>query len=837
MKEEKGDTKMKQWQIAWRNLMRRKMRTFLTVMSIVIGVASTFGVIAAVDTAEKAFPIYLKEAFAKADFNIAGTDAYFSEDVHKQMEGNEDYSSVALLKENAKLVTEEKGISSIQKRVVITGYSQFDSPVIGFKEIEGDLSANGAVITDRTAKVWGSKVGDVITFDTENGVKKIEVTAIVKYTKDLMGPSSWNMAKYHHWAVALPLPVVQDWFDLTDKIQGIQVKASSPAPIEAVEHELDHLVKSNQGVYMQPMIVSFDTQFKDLNTFFLALYIAGFLGIALSAFIIFNSLYVSMKERKNEFAVLKTIGYTPSQLQGMVLTEVFLLAIIGTVIGLLAGFGLAIGLKSLIFMLYGVESNDGMILATGLTVSAIAGLLIPMLASWYPIHKVGKVSVIEVLKENKAKPSSKNKWLGIIGLLLILSSFFIQHLILVLPLMIGISLLFPYLFKVFSFLLKGFYRLIFKFSGEMAIRNLNRNLSRTSMTSVILCLGIAMIVLMSSLNSALLQTYEKVIHQSYGGNLDIMFHHIEKEDLEIIKHTKGVKDAAAYSLQGIVWNLDGEKRMLPVFGVGEEWIDRFPLFTGSEGSHRSFIKGLKNNEIILDEISFEAWGGKIGETITFDTLNGEKSFKVMHVVNTMKNSGYSAFMKDDHFKENFGVKYERNVLVIKDEQTSPLQLRENIYDQFGERVEEMWGPEDWVSVIGGTITGAFSIVNGLVVLAIIVSGIGITNTLLINIMERVREIGMMRAIGVTRRQVIGMILLEGFGIGLAATVIGILFGILLIYITSGFVEVNNLTFDFGVSPLIMSIIFLFGIFISLISSFSPSRRAAKTPLNEALRYE
>ena len=194
-------------------------------------------------------------------------------------------------------------------------------------------------------------------------------------------------------------------------------------------------------------------------------------------------------------------------------------------------------------------------------------------------------------------------------------------------------------------------------------------------------------------------------------------------------------------------------------------------------------------------------------------------------------------MNEEHFRENFGVKYERNMLVIKDEQISPLQLRENIYDQFGERIEEMWGPEDLVSMIGGTITESFSIINALVVLGIIVSGIGITNTLLINIMERVREIAMMRAVGVTRGQIIRMILLEGFGIGLAATVIGILFGILLIYITSGFVEINSVTFEFGVSPIIILIIFLFGILISLISSFAPSRRASKIPLIEALRYE
>lgn len=828
---------MKQWLIAWRNLMRRKMRTFLTMMSIVIGVASTFGVIAAVDTAEKAFPIYLKEAFGKADFNIAGTDAYFSEDIYKQMSSGQDYTAISLLKESTKLIKKEKGVSDIQKRVVITGYSQLDTSVTGFKVMEGDLHAGGAVITDRTAKVWGSKVGDMISFDTDSGVKKIKVTAIVQYTKDLMGPSSWNMAKYHHWAVAVPLPIVQQWFDLNGKIQAIQVKAEHPNQLSTVEQKLDDIVKNNSGIYMQPIVVNFDTVFKDLNTFFLALYLAGFLGIALSAFIIFNSLYVSMKERKSEFAVLKTIGYTPRQLQTMVLSEVFLLAMIGTIVGLMVGYGLALGLKTLIFMIYGVQSNSGMMLTTGLIVSVLAGLLIPVLASWYPLYQVGKVSVIETLKENRAKAHLKNKWFGMIGVLLIFSSFFIKHLILILPLMIGMVFVFPYLFTWFSFLLKGIYLLAFRFLGDMAIRNLNRNIGRTSMTSVILSLGIMMIVLMSSLNSAILQSYERVIHDSYGGNLDIMFHHIEKEDLEKIKQTEGVANAAAYSMQGIVWNMEGGKRMLPIFGVGSEWIDQFPLFSVSSGTQSKIINNLKSNEIILDRTSYGVWGGKVGESITLETLDGEKSFTVAGVVDTMKNSGYSAFMQEEHFKENFGVKYERNILVVRDEQTSPLQLRENIYNQFGERIEEMWGPEDWVSMISGTITGSFSIINALVVLGIIISGIGITNTLLINIMERVREIAMMRAVGVTRRQIIGMILLEGFGIGLAATVIGILFGILLLYITSGFVEINSLTFEFGVSPLILFIIFLFGILISLFSSFIPSRRAAKTPLNEALRYE
>lgn len=827
---------MNPWLSAWRNMMRRKLRSFLTMISIVIGVASTIAVIAAVDTAEKAFPIYLKAAFGKADFTLDGTAAYFSEDVFKKAEKLENADSIAVLKKNAKLHLDQKGISPIQKRVNLSGYSNLDSPVTNFKLVKGSLTAGGAVITDRTAKVWKKDVGDTISFDTDKGIESMKVTAIVKYTVELMGPSGWSMANYHPWSVAVPLSVIQDWYNLPGKIEGVQIKAKDGSSLKTLEQKLDQFVTHYDGIYMQPVVIDFETQFKSLDSFFLALYIAGCLGIALSAFIIFNSLYVSVKERKNEFAVLKTIGYTPSQIKKMVLNEVILLSAAGTAIGLVLGYGLGLGLKSLIFLIYSVYEDGSMVMAKGVILSVLAGLVVPILAAIYPIRQAGKISVVEVLKENRAQVEPK-KWLAFIGVLFIISGFFIKSLLLVVPLMIGIILVFPYLFRLFAFFLKKIYKVLFGFPGEMASRNLNRNIGRSSMTSVILCLGISMIVLMSSLNSALLQTYEKVIYSSYGGNLDVMFHHIEKEDVEKLKNTKGVADAVTYSHQSAVWTLNDKKRKLPVYGVGAEWIDRFPLFTSTGAAPAELVKSLKKDEIILDKISFGAWGGKIGETITLDTLQGAKAFKVAAIVDTMKNSGYGAFMRDDNFKESFGLKYERNALIIKDKNTTPLQLRERIFGQFGERIEEMFGPEDWVAVIGATYTGSFSIINGLVVLAIIVSGIGITNTLLIGIMERIREIAMLRAVGVTRRQIIGMILLEGFGIGLAATLIGTLFGILLIYITSTFMEINSLTFHFGVSWTIILFTSLFGIVVSVISSFTPASKAAKTRLSEALRYE
>ncbi|WP_308639780.1 ABC transporter permease [Paenibacillus silvisoli] len=830
---------MNGWQIAWRNLKRRKLRTFLTILSIVIGVASALGVITSVDSAKRALPQYMKSAFGKADYMLYGTEAYFKQELLQDVTHVDGLTAIAVLKENTRLHAQREGLSDIQLRVDLTGYSQMDTALTNFRVLEGSLTEGGAVITDRTAKAWKAGAGDTVSFDTDDGLRTIRISAVVRYTVELMGPSSWSMAKYHPWSVAIPLSDMQQWFGRESRIENIQVKADRAEELEQVGKRLDQLAQEKGGVYVQPVVVDYESQFKELNTYFLLLYLAGFLGIALSAFIIFNSLIVSVQERRQEFAAMKTIGYTPQQLRYFVLIEVLLLSLIGTLIGLALGWGLAELLQAVIFMVIGIHDDGALDLAKGLLIAIPAGTLVPALAALYPIRQAGKVSVITALKSQQhasGGSSPHRTWSAIIGAVLIISAFFMQSLVLIVPFLIGAVLVFPFLFDATSRLIRPLLGGI-GFSGAMASRNLSRNRGRTAMTSVVLSLGISMIVLMSSLNSAMIQSFEKVIHATYGGNLDIHLHHIEQTDLRQLRDIPGVAGAETYPMLAAIWTLDGTKRQLPVYGVGQDWIDRFPLFTVEDGTQSSLIGSLSDNEIVLDRIAFGAWGGRIGESIELKTLQGPKPFKVVKVVESMKNNGYGAFMSKPQFGQVFGIKYEKNALVLKDETISPLQLRERIFDRFGSRIEEMFGPEDWVSVIGATYTGSFTIINFLIGLSIVISGIGIANTLLMNMMERIRELGMMRAVGVTRRQLISMVQLEGLGMGLAATIAGLLLGTMLVYMTSSFLEIRSLTFDFGVSWLILLLIGAFGLMISLISSMPPAARAAKTPLSEALRYE
>jgi putative ABC transport system permease protein len=654
-----------------------------------------------------------------------------------------------------------------------------------------------------------------------------------------MGPSSWTMAKYHPWSVAVPLPVLQDWFELGGQIETIQIKADGEGVQAALGEQLDILAAKRGDIYVQPVVLDYEAQFKEMNTYFLLLYLAGFLGIGLSAFIIFNSLFVSVRERRQEFAALKTIGYTPRQLRSFVLCEVGLLSAIGTLVGLALGLGLAELLQKVIFMVFGIHEQGILRPAQGLAVAIPAGTLIPILAALYPIRLAGKVSVIGALKNDlpSARQGTGQRWLGLAGAALIASAFFMKSLLLLIPFLLGTVLLFPMLFSGFLRLLRPIYRHALGFEGEMASLNLSRNRMRTTMTSAVLCLGIAMIVMMSSLNGALIQSFEKAIFATYGGHLDIHLHHIEKTDLEDLRKIPGVADAETYPVHAAVWDVNGWKRQLPVYGADAAWIDRFPLFIAQDRQPSELLGNLRDDEIVLDRIAFGAWGGQIGDHIVLDTLQGAQTFKVSAVVDTMKNNGYGAFMRKSQFQDIFGIKYEKNALILKAESTTPLQLRERIFEKFGSRIMEMFGPEDWVSVIGASYTGSFSIVNFLIGLSVLISGLGIANTLLMSIMERIRELGMLRAIGVTRRQVVRMIRLEGIGMGVAATVAGCALGTLLVYITSTFLEIHSLSYDFGISWNIMLLIALFGLLVSLISSLAPAARAASTPLSEALRYE
>lgn len=171
------------------------------------------------------------------------------------------------------------------------------------------------------------------------------------------------------------------------------------------------LVENTKGTVAQFYRTALGNYMYALDTFYSILYIVGFLGIFISTFILYNSLYMSVLERKRELAVMKTIGYTPGQIIAMIMREVTLLAGAGTVIGAGLGYILAIQLQELMYALLNIKKPPAIEFVYPAFVSILVGLIISMAAGLIPAVYACSVSVVHSLRKQAEDKAESQKWM------------------------------------------------------------------------------------------------------------------------------------------------------------------------------------------------------------------------------------------------------------------------------------------------------------------------------------------------------------------------------------------------------------------------------------------
>jgi putative ABC transport system permease protein len=243
----------------------------------------------------------------------------------------------------------------------------------------------------------------------------------------------------------------------------------------------------------------------------------------------------------------------------------------------------------------------------------------------------------------------------------------------------------------------------------------------------------------------------------------------------------------------------------------------------------------KSYTILLSQTAFSEWGGRVGEKITIHTFKEEQSFEVVGVVNTLKLNGYIGFSSDIRFSDEFGINKTKNMLITYHTPNDEDQVKEQILSQLGSQLNKL-NITKMQLIRAEKNAGQINIFYGLLLLAIPISGIGIVNTLLMNVIERTREIGVMHAIGFARSKIKKMILGEGLIIGVTGVLSGILLGFIILYFLTKVIDLE-LDSGFTIPWLKITIASCLGILLSLFTSLIPAMRATKIPLNESLKYE
>lgn len=814
------------WRISWRNITHNKKRFFLTLLAIILGTSFVTSMLIADKTTNDVFDYYEQMYVANADYWILSDEHTYSEELVSSIQDHPSVKDVLLALDKQAFFELDDDHSLNERSVRITGVSDQNSSLLELPVIEGSLDNEGIILPAPVAELLGKGIGDTVRFADMGEAK---VSAIVEYTQLLASPSDWEGAESTSFRVMAPLEQLRDWTGKDDAVSYVRYQTNGDGDIlfQSLQEELH-----DNSAYVQPVVA--DTlQSNDIEGLYTFFYLIGVLAMFISGFIVFNMIYTSVMERKKEFAIMKSLGYVQSTVSKLILMEISLLALIGTVIGVPLGIWLGdIFMQALLSvfkfdMVYSLNWIEPAIIA------AIIGCLFPIVFSLFPIYYAGKTSILLTLKTaNQPQPSSRQSIIrAIIGLSL-LGFVFVDHPISYLAITASIIILFPFLLIAVTYVLRPILQFLFQYAGLMAVKNLLGQLNRNANTAAILAVGISVMLLLGAAVESAPEALGKEIRNTYGGDVKVTSEApwSAEDQAKLAAYESVTAVEPLMEATPITWEtINGGSRQFSVFAVSE---DGPSLFEHPE--EKDLYKELgQKRAVLLGNRAFDEWGGRIGQRIQMNTPSGEQEFEVIGAVKTAHYTGYAAFMDEKYLRNEFGWTHPFDLLLSVNNAAND-SLRDQLWNDFGAHLGKVQTVDDEIESTVSAVTGMNELLLVMLVFVIGLASIGTANTLLMNTLERIYEIGTMRALGFTKPQVIKMIVAEGMLIGLSGVIGGIAAGTILIYVTSKseFME-GFLTFQLPVSNVILAMIS--GVLLSLCAAWTSSRSASNMDIPSSLK--
>jgi putative ABC transport system permease protein len=850
--------------IALKGLMSRKLRSILTAIAIVLGVALMSGTFVLTDSITKAFDSIFQTIYRGTDATITGRSAV--EDANT-MSGNE--SSIPSFDES--LLAKVRQLPSVKDAIGgVAGEPQLvkngkaisfgGAPNLGFSVdpahpqfssltiSKGDWPNDNEVVVDTsTADKKNIKVGDTIGVQAEGPEVKMRVSGLVKFgSAASLGGAT---------LAGFTLPTAQKLFNKEGKLDDIRAAARTGISPQQLVSEIRPVLPSGTQVRTGTQQADKSSQATDSFLSFFKTFLLAFAGIALfvGSFVIANSLSITIAQRTREFAILRTLGASRRQVLRAILLESTTVGVLASVTGLFAGLGLAEGLFNLFDAVGFTLPNSGLVFQTRtIVICLIVGILVTVLASLRPALRATRVPPIAAVREGSVIPEKgtqrgrtiRSAVLTLLGFALLVYGLFAPGLSTggvlgsmgagALLVFIGIALLSARFVPTLAQVLGWPAVRLGGTVGRLARENARRNPQRTASTAAALMIGLALVTLVAMLASGIISNFKGAVDALFKGD------YVLTAQNTFSPMPKAVADAAAKT-PGLtsIGSVRGDRSK--IFGKAQNQsgvdsdIGQTIKLNWKEGS-QAVLASLGNDGAFADDGYAKDHNLHVGSPVTITTPSG----KQLHV--TIKGifkppSGGSPFGPVTISSQLYDASYQQpeNLFTF-------INMNGGKSDANQAALEKQLGAfpnakvQDRKKFIDNQISGLKSTLNVLYVLlalSIIVSLFGIVNTLVLSVFERTREIGMLRAVGLTRRQTRRMIRHESVITALIGTVTGIALGIVLGGLLAA--RVDEINFTIPVGSLIIFVIA--AIIVGLLAAIFPARRASRLVPLEAVSYE
>ena len=851
--------------VALRGVFARKLRAVLTALAVFLGVALMTGTYVLTDTFTNSFGQIFSESNKGVDVAVVPREIVESES------GAQPPPIPARVLDEVRKVD---GVAEAAGGVFVMGVSLIDAdgdrigttqaPAFGasvqperfdpFEYAEGrPPSSNSEVAIDKlSADKEDLSVGDRVTVSGQEAAREYEIVGVATLGEvDSFGGAT---------VAILPLGEVQRLGDRVGEFDQISIAAEEGVTPDELKRRVASVMPPEVEVRTGEENAAQETEDieDDLSFLKIGLLIFAWVALFVGAFTIFNTFSITVAQRTREFGMLRTLGASRRQVLTSVMVEALVIGVIGAALGALAGIGVAGALNAL-FKAIGFElPNTGNVVKTRAIVLPLAiGVFVTVLAAMIPAWRATRVSPMEALSDHLT-PTPRRRRRIVTGLAVLLSVGGVVAICIGLfggidsasqaasllglgavLLFFGTALLSPRLVQPLASVVGIPLERVRKLSGRLARENAVRNPGRTATTAAALMIGLALVTFVAVFAAGLKGSIDDAIDKSFTSDLTLQhedgFSPIPNAAETAVAAVEGVDAVSSIRFGDAQVEETGDNSFITA--VDPKGAGGVLAFDWEEGSDDTLAQ-MGRTDALIDQ----AWGTDndigIGDKLTVTTPTGrEVVYSVRGEIRDTADLYGDFVITRESIEKDFRQRQDGMILIGFDDAADPDAVRAEV-ERIVDRdfpVVEVLDQEGVKDKIGQQIGQLVNLLYALLSLAVIVSLFGIVNTLTLSIYERTREIGLLRAIGMSRRQVRRVIRYESVITALLGALLGSVLGTFFAVIVSRPLADEGFTLAFPVLTLFL--LFVLAVLAGIVAAILPARRAARLDVLEALAYE
>lgn len=843
---------MFQIQLALRYLAGRKLRTFLTLLAVIFGVTLIVGFNGILPAMQQALQGNLSAAAGQVDLTVSSTTrGAFEAGIADQVRQTEGIELVASALVRPVAVPASQALTTLDGNPVgiflVYGVepeqaAQIESFTLASGRFLQPGDTNQVVISSKLAEQTGLTLANTLSLPSTTGVMAFEIVGMVSGR-----PPQGSEELF------IPLATAQQLFNLPEQINTIQAQFTEGSNPETVQQAV--LAQLGEGFKVGGHTAGseFEAALEAGNYIY---NLFGVVAICLGGFIIFITFRTVVVERRRDIGLLRAIGAGRGTILGMILAETMLLGIIGTAVGLgggyLMAYGLLSGMRSIMQEFLNAQVGSPSFPAWVFPLAIGLGVGITIVAGIVPALAATKISPLQALRPNTAEVERRNAGRGaLVGVGLMIAAFLTLltgevswSALGILLFMVGLSLLGPALIypvaKLFTVLLS----LMFATEGTLAQGNVTRQASRSAITASAITIGLSLLVALGGLLVSLMGGMDEWLDKTLGSDYLLMPQSLMLGGGNVAAGPQMVEEMAAVpgveaitSLRLSTTRIGGAD--VQVIGLNPQTYPQVASLIYSQGDEATAVADLENGRnIIVNGILAAQNGINMGDTLAIQTAEGVQQYHVIAIAGDFLNYKLATtYISQENLAQDFKETNDVLVMVNQTATADPAavesQLKEiaSRYPAFN-----FFSLAEWEAEMGKTLAAFNGMYVMLVVLAL-PSLIALINTLAISVLERTREIGTLRAVGATRRQIRRLITAESLLLAATGTLFGLLSGLWLSYVLVGAMNFVGLTFTFSFSFAGIILAVVVGLGFGIVGALIPARQAAQLDIVRALAYE